>query len=352
MITPAEVPGGTGLTIGVGLDTVTDPAFDWDGFANLLERAGATGVALLVGRPELLGFPWNDHEERWAPRVTGEVDPIARALAVLAASEADPEITLVIDVTAPRHLQHHPADAGVFADGVVSEQFPSIASLARGQVGADLVALCREVSDRYQPARITLTSLILEATFGESDRELFADMTGLRDFPRDEAGHADELDPVVVAWRTRLLTELVAQSSSVTLPGTLIDVEMRVNWDEPGADRADSGHAYAAVLGTGNAITLWDSFGLNDEPPTYSAQLADGLAARFGVGERERVTISIGLWGRLGESDGATISPFDLRIAVENTWGMVGHVEVTPASLLEADHWRVLAELRESRIGL
>lgn len=352
MITPAEVPGGTGLTIGVGFDTLADPTFDWDAFANLLERVGAAGVALQVGRPELLLFPWNAHRDEWAPGVSADYDPVARALGALASIEADLEITLVIEVTAPRHIQREPASAGVFADGASSEQLPSISSLARGKFGADLVALCREVSDRYQPARISLTSLILEASFGDSDRELFSEMTGLRDFPRDEAGRADALDPLVVAWRTQLLTELIAQCASVTLPGTLIDIEMRVNWDDPGADRAESGHAYAAVLDTGNAITLWDSFGLNDEPPTYSAQLADGLAARFGVGERERITISIGLWGRLGDAAGATTSPFDLRIAIENTWGRVGHIGVTPASLIGAEHWRVLAELRESRVGL
>ena len=349
MMTPAGVTRGPGIRIGVDLDTLTNPEFDWEIFCQLVARAGVTEVSFLVGCTAEVQFPWPAHEDRWYRGVSVERDVIATAIDRLSASDMAPAIALAIDVSTPIGLFGDGELNGTLADGTLSRRFPSVTNLRDGQVGAALIALCRAASERYHPSRIILNSLSLEASFDKRDEALFAEMTGQRSLPRNEAGDVDATDPAVTAWRAQLLTDLVTECSAVVAPGTVIDVEMRVNWDEPGADRSDSGHAYAPVLATGNAITLRDSFGLNDEPPTYSAQLVDGLAARFSISDRERVAILIALWGAPTGETRSAISAFDLQIAVESIQGQVGTIALAPLSILGADHWRVLVELREGR---
>lgn len=350
----SDVPGGSTLALGIGFETVIDAGFDWQAFAQSMERADVDAVTIAVGRPEWVAFPWAGQEDRWAAQVTAGSDPVAAAIDAVRERNR-PEITLVIDTAMPLAIAADPALAGVSADGRVSDIFPSVSSLDQGEIADGIVALCEETARRYRPDRIALTELILEASFGASDRAHFEAVTGRTDFPRESGGRIDQTHPEIVQWRSSVLQKLISRCAEVAAPfGTTIDTDMRVNWQQPGSDREDSGHSYEVALADGNSLTLWNYFALEGRRPEVTAALVAGLGSRFDADQRRRVAVSIGLWSA-SESDteadteaDTVLSPADLRTALAYAWNAAGTVSVTPVSLLTDEHWQVLEEARDS----
>lgn len=337
------------LTVGVGFEDLERA--DWEALNSRLDDVDARGVTLGVGRPEWVGFPWEGHEEVWASWVEDDEDRVAEAIAAL---DTDPDgeardVTLVIDTLVPAWIEEDPDLAGINDHDEPSSSFPSASALS-GDVGDAVVDLCGAVAERYQPDRIALTELILEQTYGEDDLELFA---AWADREPDDGWPDDEAE--IGRWRASVVTDLVARCvEAAGEHGVDVDMDVRVNWDEPGGDRLDSGHDYAALLEAGAHLTLWNYFPLNDRDPAYSEEITAGLVERFGAETvAERVTMSVGLWTD-GDDDAAgarteeALDPAAMRDGVErSSTNGVTRVSVTPLSMMSGEHWEQLAALRD-----
>lgn len=350
---PPDETSAPHLTIGFGFEDLQ--ATEWEDVAQRLDAVGADGITLAVGRPEWTAFPWPGHEERWAAGVEAGDDVVADVLDQIAtaADGREREVTLVIDTLMPQALEQNPELAGVSDDRDTSDAFPN-ATAAAGAVGEEIVALCGAVAERYQPDRIALTELILEHTYTDSDLEMFAEWA-----ERDvDEGWPDHVDPLLGEWRASIITDLVARCGEAAGEwGTVVDMDVRANWDEPGGDRLESGHAYAALLDSGANLTVWNYFPLNDRSPEYSAEIAAGLAQRFTPEELDRVTLSVGLWTD-GDDDSAgaategVLAPADLEAALTSSIeGGARRVSVTPHSMMTEAHWDTLPEWNAVQAG-
>lgn len=333
------------LSVGIGLESVTDPTTDWAGVRERFDAAGVAGFTVSMGRPEWIGFAWEEHEDDWAPAVHDAEedgrDLLGEAIEILSGG-TDRTVTLTLDVLSPAAIEDDPGLAGAFPDGSKAEDFPSATALHSGAIGDRIVAMCEAASDRYSPDRIALTELLGDTFFSDADEALFADMTGQDGFPRADDGEVDLTDETVAAWQSEITTDLLHRCGESADVQT--DMDVRVSWDEPGSDRSDSGHRYADVYETGSHLTLWAYTGLAGVPPEATAELAEGMRERFSRRELARTTLSVGLWSEGDE----TLSPQDLSTAVGAAASVRGgppDILVTPLSMLNQEHWEDLAAL-------
>lgn len=165
-------------------------------------------------------------------------------------------------------------------------------------------------------------------------------MTGEEGFPRDRDGDVDLRDETVADWQSQIVTDLIQRCSKAS--GLPTEMDVRVNWDDPGADRADSGHRYQDILDTGAHLTLWAYTGLADGAPEDTVALTAGVTKRFTDEELQRTTISVGLWA----SDDETLGPGELAAAVEGAASVRGgppEILITPLSMMTDQHWNALA---------
>ncbi|MDN6138122.1 MAG: hypothetical protein L0L74_09405 [Corynebacterium casei] len=210
-------------------------------------------------------------------------------LAKTATSQRDIDKKLEIAQLTPSDI------AGQSADGRSSDSFPSATALHYGDVGEQIVELCRAASERYSPDRIALTELMGDAFFSDVDEELFSDMTGEDGFPRTDDDDIDTSDETVQQWQSDIVTDLISRCRSAA--NTEVEMDARVNWAEPGADRADSGHRYDDLLDAADHVTLWAYTGLQeDSKPKDTAKLVDALRKRYSFKELDKFTVSVGLW--------------------------------------------------------
>lgn len=341
---------GHNLMFGVGFESLEN----YLAFADLdakLSAVRASGVSISVGRADWNAFAWPGHEENWAPLVSKDpknIDPVQTAITALARpaeseihqASTERELTLVVDAFTPRIVAENPSEVGFFADGTPSEHFTSAYGLLQGESGKALVSYCEAVAKRYQPDCLAITELIGEAFFSEIDEEIFTSMSGLSAFPR-RAGKIITDDPNVLKWQSEVIAQVVANcAEAAQVP---IEVDVRVNWDQPGQDRLDSGHSYALLLKNNHRLMLWAYAQTAGKSPSLIEKLELNLASRFSRAELEQISISLGLWG---QSQG-TIQPRDLieniRYSLANN--QINRILITPISLMNEDHWGELNSL-------
>ncbi|MDO5508578.1 MAG: hypothetical protein Q4F64_09600 [Corynebacterium casei] len=185
--------------------------------------------------------------------------------------------------------------AGQIADGRSSDSFPSATALHGGDVGGQIVELCRAASERYSPDRIALTELMGDAFFSDVDEELSSDMTGENGFPPTDEDAIDTSDETVQQWQSDIVTDLISRCRSAA--NTEVEMDARVNWAEPGSARADSGHRYGDLLEAADHVTLWAYTGLQEDSKLKdTAKLVDILRKRYSFKELDKFTVSVGLW--------------------------------------------------------
>ena len=337
------------LTLGIGYETVKDPETDWVALAAHLTEAQATGVTISVGRPEWVLFDWAGHEDAWAS--DGE-DLVAAAISALdAGADGSRELTLVIDTLAPLMIAEDPQLAAIGPDGEASDSFPGAAALATGPVGDQIVALCETTAERYRPDRIALTELMIDNSFSDDDFELWQEMTGNHDWPRDEGGDIDTDADEIAQWRSAVISGLVNRCAQAAAEHDVaLDMDVRANWRDPSGDRALSGHIYTELIKVTDYLTVWNYFALSGRDPSYSEQLTAGLAETLGD-DLDAVTMCVGLWTNGDEATGAdrdnALSPADMvaGLAASATNG-VRTVSVIPVSMMTDEHWAALIEWR------
>lgn len=337
------------LTVGVGFEDVTAGRQRLDEIGRQLDRVGARGVTIGVGRPDWTAFPWPAHPEAQASGA--RTDLVRTAIDTLG---RDRDVTLVIDVLAPRMLQDHPSEVAVDADGDTSDLFAGASAYARGDIGDRIVEPCGAVAERYRPAHVGLTELFLEQTFSEEDLALYEDITGRDGWPRTRGGAIDAAHPSLADFRPEVVAGLVGRCDEAAgRHGVGVDVDVRAPWTDPTAGRRESGHDYPQLLAHVDRLTVWNYFTLSDRPPTVSRDLTAGLRGQLGD-DIGRVTMSVGLWSggaeNQTEAHDGTVSPADMAAGVrESLTNGVTAVSVTPASRMSEAHWDALAELRFRR---
>ena len=323
-------------TVAFGFEDVADETADWHAVRARLGEVNATGVTISVGRADWLAFPL-DGASGWESSVVARTgrDFVREAVAGLDGLA----VTLVVDALAPRAIERDPALAGRTVAGEPSAEFLAVSALDGGYFGAHLEGICREVARRYGPERISLTELMFDdATFGSGDRAHFTAHTGRPGFPTREDGEIDVNHPAIHRWRAESLARVTGRvSEQVAEFDVPVEMDVRVNWEDPDGDRADSGHDYGLLLGSVDRLSVWNYFALGDRDPSYGAELVASLRRRFG----DRAVMSTGLWSR----GGAVVSPRDMSASLGAVAAPGAHaVSVIPASLMGEEHWQALAD--------
>lgn len=336
------------LAVGIGMESLDST--DFKAVRKNFDSAGVSEFSLAVGRGEWVAFPWEDHSDVWsglAETADDEgKDPVAEALTALTddTDGTERKFTLTIDVLSPRAIEDDSDNAGQFADGRSSDGFPSATALHDGDVGEQIVELCRAASERYSPDRIALTELMGDAFFSEVDEELFSDMTGEDGFPRTDDGDIDTSDETVQQWQSEIVTGLISRCRSAA--NTEVEIDARVNWGEPGADRADSGHRYDDLLDAADHVTLWAYTGLQeDSKPKDTAKLVDALRKRYSFKELDKFNVSVGLWSSSNDEESAVYSPSDTAKAAKAARRGPSSVLITPLSMMTQEHWEELESI-------
>ena len=288
------------LTVGIGYESVSSDEVDWPGIRERLDRAGVDAVNVSVGRADFIGFPAEGEQEYWASGVEQGQDRVEEILDTLQEG-SDRRVGLTVDVLAPRIVEQDDDYKAVFADGKPAEDFPSAVALHRGEVGDRVVEMCGATATRYSPDYIVLTELIGEAFFSEADEQLYRDMTGEDGFPRDAEGNIHIADNTLNDWQSDIIVGVIERCRDAA--GVQVEMDARVNFDEPGSNRFESGHRYEDILATGSDLSLWAYTALVDESPDAISDVATGLTERFSPEELDRITIAVGLWGDLSNRE-------------------------------------------------
>lgn len=319
-------------------DVVADPA-RLDQLAARLTEVRATGISISVGRSDWTAFPWPALRAAESATVRRtRKDYVAAAIDALRTDSTGGRrtVNLTIDALVPRWIEEQPSLAGVDPGGTRSEMFASLASLQSGAVGERLLSMTEYVVQRYHPDSVSFTELHFDdTTFGADDLQSYRKFSGRSDWPRTGNGTIAEDDATIAAWRSRAVADLVGRARAIAKAnGVRLEMDVRVPWGDPAGDRAESGHDYDLLLAASDRLVLWNYFGLQGKPPSYSADLARATQRRA----PGRFVMSIGLW-----AEGEVITPEELSEAVTaSAQGGARAVAVTPTRLLTPAHWSAL----------
>ena len=247
-------------------------------------------------------------------------------------------INLTIDTLVPNTIHKNPELAGVDPGGERSDKFASVTAIRDGAVGDGIVELAKTISHRYNPDSISLTELMFDNyTFGEDDLASYKKFSGASDWPRKD-GEINTRDPKLGEWRSEALQHLLDRIKGVIPSNVALDMDVRAPWNDPGADRAMSGHDYDLLLTEASRIAVWNYNGMEPSvQPDYSEKLAESFNRRFGD---NRYVLSTGLWA---EDEANTISADDMALNLRySAKGGASAVSVTPASRMSDEHWKML----------
>lgn len=321
---------------------------DWTGLRTGLDSAHANVLYLAAGRVEWTAFDWPEHPEAAALPGT---DHLARALQELAARPDGTSryLGLTIDALVPNWIIADPSVAGRRADGSPSVYAPSATAVHSGTVGQRYVDYAVALARRYRPMQLTFTELRFDdETFGADDLALFKEMTGAVDWPRAANGQILESSPRIGRWRSEVIAGLLGRVRR-GLDGVAgevghrveLAIDVRVDWEDPAAGRAEVGHDYAVLAAVADRLELWAYFGTDGRQPEDVGHLAAALGP---VLAPEDYTISVGLWSQASRE--AAVPPDELgaAVAAADAAGSVS-TSVTPSSLMSAEHWRALASV-------
>ena len=326
-------------SVNVGFENVIQDHAALRDLADNIDRVGATRVAVSAGRPEWSAFPWEGHEE-FVATAAAERDLIAEALDVLA---PDRSVTLMVDMLAPATVSARPDLAGQNPRGESSSEFLSLSEITEGEYAQRAVDFVAALASRYQPDAIGVTELMFDDfTFGEQDLAAYRRFADTQDWPRDDTGAIDVGHPSIGQWRSAAIAQLVGRMADAAHAYDVrLIMDVRANFDNPLEGRPESGHDYARLLEHADALEVWAYVGLSTHrdgggTAREVGRMSDALSDQLGA---DKVTISVGLWG----SGSAVISADELRTSLEQvSASSAAAVSVTPASLLDSEHWSIL----------
>ncbi len=320
----------------------------WAALGADLDAAHVNVLQISAGRVEWTAFDWDQHPE--AAAAPGG-DRIAHALQQVGTRPDGTrrDFELVVDALIPNWIASDPSVAGRTADGTAAQYAPSASAIATGAVGQRYVDYAVALATRYKPMGIIFTDLRLDdETFGDDDLALYRQMTGAKDWPRDQSGRLRTTATEIGAWRSDVLAGLLGRVRAA-LDGVTdqvghrveLGVDVRVDWKDPAAGRPEAGHDYRKLAAKADRLVLWAYLGTDDKTPADVGRLVSGVATVVPV---DRFTVSVGLWQ--GADSANVVGPARLAqaVAAADKAGSLS-TNVTPRSLMSPDHWRDLAQV-------
>lgn len=335
---PVAIPGDRMVNLGFEDVVNSEPGY-LGKLSERLDSVSATAVSISVGRTDWTAFPWPGHAGSESNEVSQSGrDFVAESITALETANdgSKRDVVLTIDALLGRALKDDPAIAGRSVDGTASDSFASVNSLRHGEAGTRLASLAAAVAMKYTPTAVNITELMFDDfTFGRDDLEDFKATTGSTDWPRNGDGSIDASDPRINTWRSEATGDIVRKVSAAVEPhGVKVEMDVRSPRDSPSGDRADSGHDYDLLLTEVDRLHVWEYVGLNSEQSPKTRELAESMNRRAG----SRMSLSVGLWSNEGR-----ISAGEFGTALrEAALGGATSVSVTPASLMEDQHWEEL----------
>ncbi len=311
----------------------------------LMRAAGINMVSLGAGRVEWTYFKWAEHEANLSNDVKDSgIDFLAEDSARF---KQWAHVDAVIDVLSPNYIRAHPDKAAVSFGGVRSTELVSTAELTHGQFGRDLLEMIGYIAANYPVDSISITELFYHSDgFGPDDKALYLAYTNRQDWPRLPDGTIDHNDVSIGNWRTHELDVYLDQAVAIAHrfgKQLFLDVGLSTDFGTTleALERMTNEHGtnYDVVLEHMDKIVIWGYFALDEGFPTGFFQNIGQFLGRF---DRDRVIMSIGLWGRSAPS----IAANDLKNAIlASQAGGTMNFWITPFTLMTSSDWQVLNKL-------
>ena len=307
---------------------------------SILDNPSARGVSVVgigAGRLEWTYFRWPGHRDRWSGTQRAEASDLLGE-SVKAFGQRGVRAAAILDVYSPAFVKAEPEKAAVRFDGERSAEQVEFMELVEGGYGQELVALAAYLAHAYDLEAVALTELGYRS-YCYDDRCLasYRTATGRADWPRRPSGVVDVDDPSVWDWRTARMEGFLRRAALVLHgAGKKLYVDVPVSWDDLRRHGRDAGLDYARVLRHADRIVVWNYFAMDGRPPEVSRELARELRRAV---PRDRVFVSIGLWGPRG----GVVSPEEFGRAIRYTLeGGVSNLWITPNHLMTPAHWDAL----------
>jgi hypothetical protein len=309
------------------------------GLEKNLRAANVNLVALGAGRVEWTYFKWKRHDSALSSDVRDSgIDFLAEDSKKFGEFA---QINAVIDVFAPNYIRSHPEKAAVSWLGVRSQNLVSTMELVEGDFGKLLVDMVFYIAVNYPNVdSISLTELYYHSDgYGADDKAAYMAYNRVTDWPRLSDGRINIDDPSIGNWRSYELDRFLDRLAEICHYNyKLFYMDVLLSRDNLDKETNEHGTRYDLVLEHTDRLIIWAYYDLDDYPPEYLEKVAQFLK-RF---DQNRVIISIGLW-----DDKYPTTPAEaLRTAILSARkGGIYNIWITPSSLMNADHWKVLQEI-------
>ena len=305
-----------------------------------MKAAGINMVALAAGRVEWAYFKWAGHQADWASSVTDTgIDFLADDSTHYGQYA---QINAVIDVKAPNYISAHPDKAAINVLGQPSTDLVSSAELVNGAFGQKLLDMVQYIAANYpKVGSISITELSYRIDgYGPDDLALYQAATGASDWPRQSNGQVDIDATSIGNWRSALLGQYLARATAIAHQyGKQLYMDVGVSYGNLGLMTNNKGTNYNVMLQNVDKIVVWDYYGEDGYPPSYSQTIAQFLT-QFGL---NRAILSVGLWGA---TSGSTISAADMQAGIQASQvGSMPNIWICPGSLMTSAHWQALDQL-------
>jgi cellulose synthase/poly-beta-1,6-N-acetylglucosamine synthase-like glycosyltransferase len=322
----------------LAMSTHFDAWPDWNDAINkvtsrpMIRNADIVGIG--AGRAEWTYFKWKDHETDWSNHQKGDPRDLLKVAANTFHSQG-PKVAVMIDLFAPAYISKHPQAASVRFDGVTSTDQVGLVELTQGDYGRKLLEMVEYLAANYPIDIISLTEVpYYSYSYNAEDLKSFKRFSGKARWPRNSSGKVDNENHEIWAWKNELMEEYIRKvADAVHRHGKALYVDVPVSWKNFANEGKESGLDYRRMLKHADKIVLWNYFYLEGNSPEVSTALSGYMSRNFPT---NAYYISIGLWGKKGQADAASMSA-----AISATLaGGSKQIWITPNDMLSNEHWK------------
>jgi hypothetical protein len=339
---PAHVAGQLSSPIrAIRLDYVdmSDSRAEVASLEQKIISSGFNLVSLGAGRAEWTFFKWAGHENDWSDDVKESgVDFLAEDAARFSRWAY---VDASVDVLSPLYIQAHPQAAAVSYDGVPSTNLVSTVQLAEGPYGKLLLEMIRTVASSYAVNSISINEMYYQRDgYGPDDKAAYLQYTGRVDWPRTASGQIDISNQSIGDWRSFELAKWIDQAHSIAHQyGKSFFVNVALNLNNSKSPVLDYGQPLDLLQAKMDKILLWGFF----DPESIAPEDLTNAAQILNENDQQNKFIFvIGLWNKLNQPIAA--QKLNQAIAAVQQGG-IQDIWITPASLMNTDHWNTLASL-------
>ncbi len=339
---PTHVPGQLSSPIrAIRLDykEMADSRKGIDALEQNIIASGLNLVSLGAGRAEWTYFNWAGHTDALAKEVrdTG-IDFLAEDTARFGRWAY---VDASVDVLSPLYIQKVPQAAAISYDGVASPNLVSTMQLVEGPYGKLLLEMIRAIASTYAVDSISINEMYYQRDgYGPDDKAAFMQVTGRPDWPRRADGLIDIKDQIIGDWRSFELSRWLSQAQDIAHQyGKSFFVNISLNLNDPRAPVLDYGQSLGLLQARMDKVLLWGFF----DPETISAEDLTSAARILKQNDSQHKFIFVvGLWNKLNLPIAAQ-KLTQAATAVQQ--GGLEDIWITPASLVNADHWLALSSI-------